>query len=70
MAYFQPREREKNTSIYLHGNKYGFRYNVSHPKINELYRRYKSWQGLPSNDPLSNEQRYEFEKYLDGIFKK
>lgn len=70
MAYYQQQKRELNESIYLHGNKYGFRYNVSHPKINDLYRRYKRWQGIPSNDPLSDEQRHDFEKYLDGIFSK
>lgn len=70
MAYYEPQKQELNTSIYLHNNKQGFRYNINHPKINELYRRYKKWQGIPQGDPLSNEQRRDFEKYLDGIFKK
>ncbi len=70
MAYYQPQKRELNTSICLQNNKYGFRYNLTHPKINELYRRYKRWQCIPSNDPLSDAQRLEFENYLDGIFKK
>ena len=74
MAYYYDINRkpqgELKESIYLRNNKYGFRYNVSHPKINDLYRRYKRWQGIPCNDPLSDEQRREFENYLDGIFSK
>ena len=68
MAYFEPQKRELNTSIYLQGNPQGFRYNINHPKVNALYRRYKKWQGIPQSDPIDNEQRREFEKYLDGIF--
>ena len=57
----------RNKSIYNDGNPYGYRYNVNHPKINELYRRYKKWKGIPSNFPMSNEQRLEFECYIDGL---
>ncbi len=70
MAYYEPQKRELNTSIHLQNNPQGFRYNINHPKVNELYRRYKKWQGIPQGDPLDNEQRRDFEKYLDGIFSK
>lgn len=72
MAFYTDKAKpsELITSIYLQNNKHGFRYNINHPKINELYRRYKKWQGIPQGDPLSDEQRREFENYLDGIFRK
>ena len=70
MGYYQRPQQELNAGIYLHNNPQGFRYNINHQKINDLYRRYKKWQGIPQGDPLSNEQRFDFEKYLDGIFSK
>jgi len=55
-------------SIYNENALFGFRYNVNHPYINNLYRRYKKWKGIPESSPMSNEQRREFEIYLDGLF--
>lgn len=57
-------------NIYIDNNKYDYRYNLNHPKINELYYRYKKWKGIPRDFPLSDEQRFDFEKYLDDLFKK
>ena len=50
--------------ILLNNNPYGYRVNVNHSRINELYRRYKAWKGLPCNMPLTDEQRKDFEKYI------
>ena len=60
-----------NNGIYLEKqNKYGFRLNINHPRINELYRRFKEWKSLPANLPLDNEQRLEFENYVLQTLKK
>lgn len=54
-----------NNGIYLEKqNKYGFKLNINNARINELYRRYKAWKGLPVNLPIDDEQRREFEKYV------
>lgn len=57
-------KENKNNSIYLVDNPYGFRININHPLINPLYRRYKEWKGLSTKFPISNEQRLEFENYI------
>jgi len=56
--------KQAETAMFLSNNPYGFRLNINHSRINELYRRYKVWKGLPSTMPLSDEQRHEFEKYI------
>ncbi len=58
------------TSIYTENNQYGYKYNINHPKVNELYRRYKVWKGLAVQFPLTDAQRKDFESYLDGLMKK
>lgn len=52
------------SDIYIHNNPYGFRLNINHPQINELYRRYKRWKGLTGHFPITNAQRREFEQYI------
>lgn len=52
------------SNMLLDNNPQGFKFNVNHPKINALYRRYKEWKGLPQSMPISNADRFEFEKYL------
>lgn len=67
--YMNSKEKENNNiSVLATPNPYGYRYNVNHPYINELYRRYKKWKDIPQSDPMSNEQRKEFEAYVDSIF--
>ena len=53
-----------NADIYLINNPYGFRLNINHPQINELYRRYKRWKGLTGHYPITDVQRREFEQYI------
>lgn len=71
--YIGNKEKENNSdtnsgiSIFSFGNPFGYKYNVNHPKINDLYRRYKKWKGIPESSPMSNEQRREFERYIDGL---
>ena len=62
-------EVKKEISIFCSPNAYGYRLNVNHPKINELYRRYKRWKGLASDFPLSDSERFEFERYVMPLIK-
>lgn len=55
-------------SIYTQDNRYGYRYNINHPTIRELYERYVNWKGLSNAYPLSDGERKEFEGYLDKYF--
>lgn len=57
-------EKNVNVSIFNTANRYGYKLNINHPKINELYRRYKEWKGYAYNFPLTDEQRHEFEAYV------
>lgn len=54
-------------SIYAYNNPYGFRLNINHPKIKELYDRYKKWKGFAGDKPISDKDRIEFEKYIFNI---
>ena len=45
-------------------NPQGFRLNINEPRINDLYRRYKAWKGLTGHFPITDEQRFEFERYV------
>lgn len=43
---------------------YGYRIDISQPKIKKLYLRYKKWKGIPDWCPLSDNERFEFENFL------
>lgn len=58
------RDNDKEAGIYAKPNPWGYKLNVNHPTINELYRRYKVWKGYAPNFPLSDKQRIEFENYI------
>ena len=60
---------ENNISIYCKPNPYGYKYNVKHPKINELYHRYLKWKDIVGR-PMTDAERHDFEKYIDGLIKK
>lgn len=51
-------------SIFIDDNPYGYRINVNHPKILPLYERYKKWKGISVNEPLSDDERFEFEDII------
>lgn len=60
-----------NSSIYIFPpNKYGYQININHPQINDLYRRYLKWKGIPQWCPLSDKERFEFEAYIFDLIKK
>ena len=54
----------KEVSLYCKPNPYGYKLNVNHPYIYELYERYRAWKGIARNFPISDMQRIEFENYL------
>lgn len=59
-------------SIYTENNKYGFKININHLRVRDLYIRYKRWKNIPYNVPLSDDERFEFESYMSqkkGVFK-
>ena len=45
-------------------DKYGYRLNLHHPVVSELYDRFKDWKGIPRRYPLSDKERFEFEEYV------
>ena len=51
-------------------NTYGYRYNVNEPEISDLYERFKAWKKIPRNEPISDEQRHEFERWVDVYMRK
>lgn len=48
-------------------NQYGYRYNVNHPIVRNLYERYKQKIGCPKHFPVSDQQRWEFERKVDKL---
>lgn len=36
------------------------------PKIYQLYIRFKEWKNIPPNEPCSDSEREEFERYILG----
>lgn len=51
-------------NVFNENNPYGYRLNINHPKIHELYQRYKAWKGIPNQFPLSDAERLEFESIV------
>lgn len=49
------------TQIYLEGNPYGYKLNLAHPLILNLYLKYKYKNNIGHNIPLSDVERREFE---------
>ena len=39
---------------------------LNDPKTREQYERFKIWKGIPHNEPCSDRQREEFERYVLG----
>lgn len=48
----------------LKDNPYGYRVDISEPEVLELYRRFKRWKNIPYWCPLSDDERFEFERYI------
>ena len=59
----------QSSSFLCNNNPYGFRYNINHPKIDELFRRYLVWKGIVKRPPTDAERR-EFEAYIDTLIAK
>ena len=56
--------------MFVKNNPYGYKLNLNHPKIRELYYRYKEWKNISTNCPLSDAERFEFERYVIENFEK
>ena len=39
---------------------------LKNPKTLKLYNRFKKWKGIPLNEPCSDREREEFERYVLG----
>ena len=61
--YTDYNEYKPNSSIYCLANRYGYKLNVNHESIKQLYDRFKKWKGIPFSIPLSDAERFEFESY-------
>ena len=48
-------------------NQYGYRYNINHPVVAVYYQRYKEEHHLHRCFPLSDKQRWEFERGMDRL---
>lgn len=59
----------KELAIFCRTNKYGYKYNVNHPKINKLYTEYKHSKGYTAYTVLSDKERWEFELRVDRLLK-
>lgn len=59
-----------NTSICNAGNRYGYRYNINHPKIRPLYDAYKKRIGLAPHIHPTHRQRLHFESVIDRMIYK
>lgn len=55
---------EDDKSIWTKDNPYTYRININHPKIVPLFERFKKWKGIPVWCPLSDKERFEFERYI------
>ncbi len=54
--------------IFLHGNRYGYRINVTHPDIEPHWMRWRETFGESTHFPVSDECRLEFEKSFVRYF--
>jgi hypothetical protein len=59
--------KEVDRGIFTKDNPYGFLYDINHPVIGELYRRYKARRGLPSDKGISDAERRRFEWYISKL---
>lgn len=55
---------EDDKSIWTKDNPYTYRINIGHPRIAPLYERFKRWKSIPVWCPLSDKERFEFERYI------
>lgn len=60
------RDHSLDDSIFISENKYGYKINISHPKIKPLYERYKRKIGC---NILSDSERFQFESIIIQMYK-
>lgn len=52
------------SGIFMRANSSGYRVQINHPEIHPLYKRYHAFKHIPPTQPLSDEERFEFEDYM------
>lgn len=61
MDYSRLMELNKGNDILAQNNHYGYRLDINHPIVNQLYNRYREWLKIPATFPLSDNERFDFE---------
>lgn len=56
--------QEKPVSIWAGVNEYGYRFNLNHPRVKQLYVQYQREHSLDINIPMTDAQRLAFERGL------
>lgn len=61
MDYSRLMELNTGNDILAQNNRYGYRLNINHPIVFQLYTRYREWLKIPAGFPLSDNERFDFE---------
>ncbi len=61
MDYIRLMELNKGNDLLVQNNKYGYRLNLKHPTVLQLYKKYREWLKIPAGFPLSDSERFDFE---------
>ena len=54
---------EEEQSVYNRSNPYGYKLNINHPRVRDLYERYKKWKDIAGRPPTDAERK-EFESMV------
>ena len=52
------------SNSFIPDDRYGYKVDISDPKIKPLYERYMKWKAIPPWCPLSDKERLDFESYI------
>lgn len=55
-------------AIFMPPNQYGYCVNIADPRIRERYEDFKQRKGLPHHFPISDAERFEFEREITEEF--
>lgn len=64
----QPSPHEQRASMFNHKNKCGYKVNINHPNIAPLLLQFKKDKKLSLVYPMSDGERFEFEKHVFQLF--
>lgn len=72
MDYSRLMKLNTGNDILAQNNRYGYRLNINHPIVFQLYTRYRKWLKIPDHTgfPLSDNERFDFEdKAIEKLIK-